>query len=145
MSDHSHLWAACLADPADDTARLVLADLLRESDDSDAQAKGRFLWAGVTAAGFRDADLIDDPHYYAAQAELGAVAASGAPARWLGLLWIGPDPLTRSDWAWDATRDRVTVRIGDTLGTYVRGMLAEVAASLEQWLVLSRLAPMPFS
>ena len=138
MSDPSHLRAACLADPADDTARLVLADLLRESDDPDRQAKGRFLWAGVTAAGFRDADLIDDPLYYTAQAELGAVAASGAPARWLGLLGVGHDPLTRSDWAGDATHDRVTVRIGDTLGTYARGMLGELPATLEQWVAMAR-------
>ncbi|VTT98982.1 unnamed protein product [Gemmataceae bacterium] len=139
MTDPAVLWAACLADPTDDTARLVLADLLRESDDPDQQARGRFLWAGVTAARWsRDSDVIDDPLYYSAQRELAAVATAGHPAHWLGFLGVGPDPLTRTDWVWDATHDRVTVRIGDTTGTYARGMLAEVAVTLEQWLVMAR-------
>jgi uncharacterized protein (TIGR02996 family) len=137
VTDAAALWAACLNAPADDTARLVLADLLREADDPDQQARGRFLWAGVTAAGFRDADLIDDPHYYAAQRELAAVATAGHPAHWLAALGVGPDPLTRSDWAWDAAHDRVTVRIGDTRGVFARGMLAELAGTLEQWLAVA--------
>ncbi|VTT97593.1 unnamed protein product [Gemmataceae bacterium] len=71
MSEAAALWAACLADPADDTARLVLADLLRESDDPDQQARGRFLWAGVTAARWsRDNDVIDDPLNGTSQREL---------------------------------------------------------------------------
>ncbi|HVL15267.1 MAG TPA: TIGR02996 domain-containing protein [Gemmata sp.] len=41
MTDRDHLLAAVLADPADDGARLVLADLLRDGDDPDAQARGR--------------------------------------------------------------------------------------------------------
>ncbi|VTU00895.1 unnamed protein product [Gemmataceae bacterium] len=139
MTDPAALWAACLADPTDDTARLVLADLLRESDDPDQQARGRFLWAGVTAARWsRDNDVIDDPLYYTAQRELAAVATAGYPAHWLGLLGVGPDPLTRTDWVWDATHDRVTVRIRDTLGTYARGTLTEFTVTLDQWLALAR-------
>jgi uncharacterized protein (TIGR02996 family) len=139
VTDAAVLWAACLADPADDTARLVLADLLRESHDPYEQARGRFLWGGVTAARLSaGGDLIDDPHYYVAQRELAAVATAGHPAHWLGLLGVGPDPLARSDWAWDATHDRVVVRIGDVLGTFARGMLAEVAAALDRWLALAR-------
>lgn len=138
MNDAIALWAACLDQPADDTLRLVLADLLRESHDRDEQARGRFLWGGVTAARLSTGgDLIDDPHFFAAQAELSAVAAAGHPARWLSDLGVGPAPLARSDWLWDVDRDRVTVRIGDVTGTYARGMLAEVAATLEQWLAVA--------
>ena len=43
VTDRDTLLAAILEDPADDTARLVLADLLRESGDPHAQARGRFL------------------------------------------------------------------------------------------------------
>jgi uncharacterized protein (TIGR02996 family) len=138
VTDATALWPACPDQPADDTARLVLADLLREFDDPDEQARGRFLWAGVTAAGFRGANLIDAPHYYAAQCELAAVATAGHPAHWLAALGVGPDPLTRTDWVWDATHDRVTVRIGDTLGTYARGTLTEFTVTLDQWLALAR-------
>ena len=113
VTDRDTLYATVLADPADDTARLVLADLLRESDDPDAQARGRFLWAGVTAAQFRDHELIDDPLYYTDLRELAGVAAE-RPTRPCGYrrLGPGPQPADPSDWAWDCTLDRVTVRIG---------------------------------
>jgi uncharacterized protein (TIGR02996 family) len=39
-TDRDALLAAVLGDPADDTARLVLADCLRESDDEDDRARG---------------------------------------------------------------------------------------------------------
>src|SRR5262245_35488686 len=58
VTEQETLLAAVLEDPSDDTARLVLADLLRESDDPEARALGRFLWAGVTASRFRDAEPI---------------------------------------------------------------------------------------
>jgi uncharacterized protein (TIGR02996 family) len=105
VTDRDTLHAAILDDPADDTARLVLADLLRESDDPDAQARGRFLWAGVTASRFRDEDVIEDPLYYAAQNEIAAVAADGFPARYVAELSVGPRPLTRSNWSWPAKGD----------------------------------------
>ena len=41
VTDRDTLPTAILDDPADDTAGLVMADLLRESDDADAQARGR--------------------------------------------------------------------------------------------------------
>ena len=61
VTDRETLLAAILDDPSDDTTRLVLADMLRESDDPDAVARGRFLWAGVTASQFCGHDVIDDP------------------------------------------------------------------------------------
>jgi uncharacterized protein (TIGR02996 family) len=54
MTDHDALLATVLENPADNTARLVLADLLRESEDGAQQAPGRFLWAGVTASAYHD-------------------------------------------------------------------------------------------
>ena len=94
MTNREALLAAVLAGPADDTARLVLADLFRESDEEGERALGQFVWAGVTAARFRDDEVIDDPLYYAAQKEIAAVASAGYPARWLCSLGLGPMPLT---------------------------------------------------
>jgi uncharacterized protein (TIGR02996 family) len=74
VPDHDKLHAAILNDPADDTARLIMADMLRESDDTEAQARGRFLWAGVTASRFRDEELIEDRLYSTATGEIAVVA-----------------------------------------------------------------------
>ena len=120
VTNRDTLLAAILEDPADDTARLVLADLSRESDDPDAQALGRFLWAGVTASRFRDADVIEDSLYYTATGEIPVPQGnrlSGSPIR------IGPRPLTKVIGR-GTTPDRVGVRIGDSVGMFVRGMLA---------------------
>ena len=125
-----------LENPADDTARLVLADLLRESDDPDDRALGRFLWAGVTAARFRGDRVIDDPLYYAAQREIAAVASAGYPARWLCSLGAGPVPADR-DWGWDSTFDRVTVRVGGVAGVFTRGMLAGLSLPLGDWYAIA--------
>ncbi|MCE9562588.1 MAG: TIGR02996 domain-containing protein [Planctomycetes bacterium] len=133
MTDRNTILATVFENPTDDTARLVLADLLRESDVPEEQALGRFLWGGITAAAYRDDDLIDDRLFYTAQAEFAAVASAGFPAQWLASLGIGPSPLTKRDWSWDNTRDRVTVRIGDALGTFTRGMLAELSLTLGEW------------
>jgi uncharacterized protein (TIGR02996 family) len=132
MSDRDAILAAILADPADDTARLVLADLLRESELPDDRARGRFLWAGVTAARHRDDRLIDDPLYYGAQREIEAVASAGYPARWLSALGVGPQPLGERDWAWDSNLDRVTVRVGEARGAFTRGLLSHLAVTLAE-------------
>ena len=137
MTDRDHLLAAVLADPADDGARLVLADLLRDGDDPDAQARGRFLWAGVTASRFRYHDVIEDPLYYAAQNEIAAVAAAGFPARWAAGVGVGPRTLAAGDWLWDNAHDRVTVRVGAAVVTFTRGMAAELAVTLADWLALA--------
>ena len=140
VTDRDTLHAAILDDPADDTARLVLADMLRESDDPDAQARGRFLWAGVTASRFRDEEVIDDPLYYTATGEIAAVASSGLPARWLADLGISPRPLTPGDWLWDSAHDRVSVCVGGTVGAFARGMLAELSLTLADWYSLAAVA-----
>lgn len=133
MTDRETLLAAVLNDPADDTARLVLADILRESDEPAERAEGAFLWAGVTASRFRDERVIDDPLFYAAQQEISRVMATGLPARWVADLGLGPDPLARGDWVWDCTGDRVTVRIGSAAGVFARGMLSGLVVALPEW------------
>jgi uncharacterized protein (TIGR02996 family) len=133
VNEHETLLAAVLADPADDTTRLVLADLLRESDDATDRALGQFIWAGVTISPFREDRVIDDPLYYTAQKALAAVASAGFPARWLSALGLGPQHLAKSDWLWDNTLDQVTVRMGGSSGVFKRGMLTDLCVPLENW------------
>jgi uncharacterized protein (TIGR02996 family) len=132
VTDREALLAAVLADPADDTARLVLSDLLRESDIPGDQALGRFIWAGVTAARFRDEEMILDPLYYTAQQEIAEVTSEGWPAVWLSLIF-GITSIRQVGWAWDSTVDRVSVRLGNFTGIYLRGMLHELAVPGLQW------------
>jgi uncharacterized protein (TIGR02996 family) len=81
-------------DPADDTARLVLADWLDEHGEGDF---GHFVRAGVCAAQFGGMDVIDDPDFYAALQTLTVITSEGAPARWLSALGVGPAPHDPSD------------------------------------------------
>jgi uncharacterized protein (TIGR02996 family) len=133
MTDRESLLTAVLARPDDDTARLVLADFLREQPDPADVALGRFLWAGVVAARYRTAGVIEDAEFYVALAELSAVAGDGWPARWLADLGLGPSPLTARDWRWDNSGDRVTVRVGPAAGEFERGMLAGLTVTLDEW------------
>ncbi len=130
MDERVALFANVLNDPADDTARLVFADWLEEHDEGD---RAGFIRAGVTAARFRDEPLIDDPDYYAAISTMAGVATWGGPARWLSELGVGRVPLTGTDWLWDSTGDRVTVRIGRVSGVFTRGMLSELIVPLAEW------------
>ena len=66
MTDRESLLSAALDQPDDDTARLVLADFLREQGDPADVALGRFLWAGVVAARYRSANVIEDAEFYTA-------------------------------------------------------------------------------
>jgi len=137
VTDRHTLLAGVLAEPADDTIRLVLADLLRESDDIADQALGRFLWAGVTAAQFRHHDNIDDPIYYTAHAEIEAVAVEGHLYRWLSALGAGSISPRSDLWLWDCMLDRVTVRGGELVGVFTRGLLAELTLEWEEWLTIA--------
>jgi uncharacterized protein (TIGR02996 family) len=130
VNDRAILLALALSDPADDTARLVLADFLEERGE---EALGRFLRAGVVASRFRGPDLIDDPDYYAALRTISEVAASGNPAMWLSALGLGPSPLAYGDWAWDHEGDRVSVRVGPSVGIFTRGLLAELEVAIDEW------------
>lgn len=69
MTDRESFLAACLANPADDTTRLVYADFLREAE----SPLGRFLWAGVTLAKFRG-QVVEDGMFFDAQKELNDTA-----------------------------------------------------------------------
>jgi uncharacterized protein (TIGR02996 family) len=133
VTERDTLLAAVLADPADDTARLVLADMLRESDDPETQAYGRFLWAGVTVSRFNAGDVIDVTLYSEAQSEIASVVSAGFPAQWLSSLGLGPRPLAASDWTWSSELNWVTIQIGGTFGVFERGMLSELYITLGQW------------
>jgi uncharacterized protein (TIGR02996 family) len=130
LDDRAALLANVLSDPSDDTARLVLADYLEEHGED---AFGRFVRAGVVASRFRGAELIDDPDYYAALRTVSDLATAGHPAMWLAALGIDPAPLAPGDWAWDNEGDRVTVRIGSSVGTFRRGLLTELELALGDW------------
>ena len=89
--DRAALLDNVLTDPADDTARLVLADWLEEHDEAPF---GRFVRAGVVASRFRGAELIDDPDYYAAARVISDIATAGRPSVWLSAAGAaGPSPL----------------------------------------------------
>jgi uncharacterized protein (TIGR02996 family) len=133
VTDRDVLLSGVLEEPADDTVRLVLADLLRESDDAADQALGCFVWAGVTAAQFRHEEIIDDPLYYSAHAEIERVVVGGHPYRWLTALGIISVHRPESSWLWDCTLDRVTIRCDQIAGVFVRGMLAELAVPWDVW------------
>jgi uncharacterized protein (TIGR02996 family) len=130
VTERDALFAAALDQPADDTARLVLADWLEEHGEGDL---GRFLRAGVVASRFRAEGVIEDPAYYAALAEIAAVAKGGSPARWVASLDLTPGPHVARDWSWDSACDRVTVRVGESAGVFARGMLAELELPLDRW------------
>lgn len=133
MNDRTALLEMILANPTDDTLRLVLADLLCESVDTEDQARGRFLWAGVTASRFRDVGVIDDPIYSTAQWEIATIASAGYPARWLTDLGIGTPPLRDRTWGWDCKHDRVTVRVENASGAFTRGMFSSLNIKLAEW------------
>jgi uncharacterized protein (TIGR02996 family) len=133
VTDRDALLSRVLEEPAGDTIRLVFADLLRESDDAADQALGCFVWAGVTAAQFRTDQIIDDPLYYSAHAEIERVVVGGHLYRWLAALGIMSIDLSESSWLWDCTLDRVTIRCDQIAGVFERGMLAELAVPWDLW------------
>ncbi len=133
MSNHSALFTSVLENPADDTTRLVLADLLRESDDPHEQARGRFLWAGVMVAHFNRETNPTDPICRSALDEITASTKQGYPARCLSLLGLGPSPFSIKDWPWEITLDQIAVRCGQYEGVFTRGMLSELTLTLGEW------------
>ncbi len=140
LNYHNALLATVLENPADDTARLVLADLLRESDDPYEQARGRFLWGGVTAARYRGQKFGEDQLYWIARKELTTVADQGSPAMWLVSLGIGADRFAVGDRGWNSDYDSVTVRVGPWHGVFTRGMLSELSVTFIEWYELGAAA-----
>src|SRR5580692_11553272 len=121
-ADTDPLLELILENPDDDTARLVLADILRESEYPDKQARGRFLWAGVTAYSLCKQVETRNPLYMTARTELRDLARAGWPARCLSQLEIGPSPLTVGDWTIRRRiRNRVVVDINYRVGVFTRG------------------------
>src|SRR5262245_2460745 len=125
MTDREALLAAVLETPADDTARLVLADYLEENDEPEF---GRLLRAGVTLA-----RRPDGPEFDAALRDLAAACRSGLPAAWLSALGLGRSPVTLLDWVHDGRTKRPTVRVGGTAGEFDRGMLCGLTVTLDEW------------
>jgi uncharacterized protein (TIGR02996 family) len=140
MTDREGLLSAALGQPDDDTARLVLADFLREQGDTGDVAPGWFLCAGVTSCRYRAAGASAVYDLDAALAELSAVVAEWWPVRWLAALGLGPSPLTSDDWGSESIDDRVTVRIGQHTGEFERGMLAGLTVNLDEWSVTGPVA-----
>ena len=118
MSERETLLAAVLDAPDNDTARLVFADWLEENGESPL---GRFLRAGVVAGKYRHARVIEEREFYDAVKALADVSAAGDPSRWVVALGLGASPVAQGDWLWYGTRDRVTVRAGDTAAEFGRG------------------------
>jgi uncharacterized protein (TIGR02996 family) len=133
VTERDALLAVVLDRPADDTARLVLADWLEENAEA---GFGQFLRAGVVAARFRGEEIIDDPAYYAALLGIAEFAKSGEPAGWVGAM-LGPAVAPGAGWSWDSACDRVTVRVGECVGVFARGLLAELDAPLDAWLAVA--------
>jgi uncharacterized protein (TIGR02996 family) len=133
MTDRDALLAGVLNDPADETARLVLADYLEENGEPDL---GRFIRAAVTAARFRDRgpELEERELFDAALGEVAAQVVAGNPVAWVADLGLGPRPLTSGDGAAEhVTDDRVTVRIGPTTAEFERGMVVGLTLTLGEW------------
>jgi uncharacterized protein (TIGR02996 family) len=128
VDDRTALLNCVLNAPADDAARLVLADWLEEHNEEDF---GRFLRAGVLASQYRSIELLDDQNYYELLRTISDLTLAGAPARWLSELGVGPTPLTSKDWVWDHACDRVVVLVGQVCGTFTRGILSELALPLD--------------
>src|SRR5262249_17932540 len=132
-TDRDALLAAVLANPADDTARLVFADFLEENGEPQF---GRFLRVGVVAGQFFDRN--PQPAEVAAQAdalrEIAACCTAGTPVGWVAALGLGPRPLTPGDgFAEHVVDDRVTVRIGPTAAEFTRGMMVALGVTLGEW------------
>jgi uncharacterized protein (TIGR02996 family) len=140
LNSHSALLSLIFENPADDTARLVLADLLRESDDPEEQARGRFLWAAVTTARYTTTGAIVDDVYRIALKEVNSIIEEGYPARWLSRLGIGPRPLIRQDWRLQRKQDRYRICIGTYEGVFIRGMLSELTVPYGEWYELGEAA-----
>jgi uncharacterized protein (TIGR02996 family) len=133
LTNPTALLATVLANPADDTSRLVLADMLRESDDPEEQTRGRFLWGAVTTTRYTAADSIPDEVFRTALNEVNSIIEEGYPARWLSKLGIGPRPLIRQDWRLKRKNDRYAISIGASEGVFTRGMLSELFLPLGEW------------
>ena len=108
----------------------MFADWLEEHGEP---AFGRFLRAGVVAAKYRHAGVIDDREFFDATRTLAEIAESAETGRWVAALGLGPSPAVRGDWLWDSTGDRVTLRAGNTAAVFGRGMLDALTVTLAEW------------
>jgi hypothetical protein len=68
------------------------------------------------ASRFRGAERIDDPNYFAALLTLTDVAIGDSLALWFSRLGLGPSPTGLRGLAWDHEYDRVSARVGPSVG-----------------------------
>ena len=78
LNERETLLATVLDTPDDDTARLVFADWLEANSE---QSFGRFLRAGIVAAKYHHAGVIEEREFYDAVKALAEVSASGEPGQ----------------------------------------------------------------
>ena len=154
MSDRAGFLTAILAEPTDDTARLVYADWLREQPGAFDQRHGRFMWAGLTLARFRGQEVVEDGMFFDAIRDQNDTAPDVLAAQLRRLL--GWDRLT-TEWAWDndtdapdrihvvalppktegesraARQERRRNPVPPPTVTYERGCLAALRVTAAQW------------
>ncbi|MDY3561837.1 TIGR02996 domain-containing protein [Gemmata sp. JC673] len=152
-TDRAAFLAAILDHPADDTHRLVYADALRESPRPFDREHGRFLWAGVTLAGYRGSEPATDGTFFDAvreQTESAPPVLAAQVKRLRGWDWpecawdndaAAPDRVTVTrvpePVPGESPRERQTRRRRRTLGPAViweRGCVTAVRLALREWI-----------
>lgn len=154
VTERENLLASCLAEPADDTARLVYADYLREQDTPGTAAIGWFVWGGVTLSQFRGNAPVEDGMFFDAQKAVNdhAPGVMGSQLQalvgwdWNHVLWDqaadAPDRLTcvevppKSSGGYRAhasSRARMAANRNRSGAVYERGMLHSLGLPLAAW------------
>jgi uncharacterized protein (TIGR02996 family) len=124
----SPLFEALVAEPAENSVRLVLADWLDERTASD---HGRFIRASVHAA------TLTGPARAAALRDLHDLC-NAALVRRFAAIGFGPVQITHLEDHIQFDGPNVTVRIGPSSGTYSRGLLARLNLPLNKWVAVAR-------
>jgi len=146
MTDRATLLAHCLAQPADDTARLVYADHLRESDTPAVRQLGRFVWAGVTLSRFRGTEPVTDGMFFDAARDLEETGPRALAAQlkavlgweWERVAWdqdaYKPDRLTAAHMPdWVGGKSLLPRHTVGPRAVYERGMLCGLRLTFAEW------------
>ncbi len=145
LTDRDALLESVLEHPQDATARLVLADRLRELDNPSEQALGRFIWGSVMVAQMidpfgsisfsaglrqatRDLKLLKE-----GKKEMAAGVQAGYPVQWLAELGLARRPHRATDWIHELRNHQMFFRLYKSGGTFVSGMLTELALTSTLW------------
>lgn len=125
MSERDALLAAVLADPTDDTARLVYADGLEETGPPVARARARFIRLQIELAAY-GREPAHDPHdAFETHRQIDAIAAQWARA------WLAELPLPVANALWKLHPGAAAFRRGFVDGVALpAGLFREHAAGL---------------